>query len=50
MRFVYEYNMRKYVCWAILCRLNEYHNLLKLQKSRRDYLYARLSEVVVAKV
>ncbi|KAG2709204.1 hypothetical protein I3760_05G227800 [Carya illinoinensis] len=30
-------------------RLNEYHNGLKLSKSRRDFLYARLSEVLVAK-
>lgn len=30
-------------------RLNEYHNLLKSLKSRRDFLYTRLSEVLVAK-
>lgn len=30
-------------------RLNEYRNLLKSLKSRRDFLYGRLSEVLVAK-
>lgn len=33
-----------------MCRLNEYGTTLKSLKSQRDALYARLSEVLVAKV
>lgn len=36
--------------WVVLCRLNEYNTALKSLKSRRDSLYLRLSEVLVAKV
>lgn len=46
------YMVTDYLLWCafFFCRLNEYRSLLKSLKSRRDFLYARLSEVLVAKV
>lgn len=35
---------------SIKCRLNEYNTTLKSLKTRRDLLYSKLSEVLVAKV
>ena len=39
-----------YVVLLYVCRLNDYSTDLKSLKGRRDLLYGRLSEVLVAKV